>query len=87
MSIKLVLEDWSDYDNRKIRDRRDSKDFACTERWEVDYLKNKIKKHHPHLSESLIVNAIATCCREIGSPHPRKPFVECVAKRLGILSI
>lgn len=84
MSLKLILEDWSDYDNRKIRDRRDAKDFACTESWEVDYLKNKIRKHYPYLSEATILNAIKSCCSEIRSPHPRKPFVECVAKKLGV---
>jgi hypothetical protein len=85
MSLRRILEeDWTDYDNRKIRDGRDGRYFACTESWEVDYLKGKIKKHHPYLSESDILEAIRACCRTIGSPHPRSSFVECVVRRLGV---
>lgn len=88
MSVKKILEeDWSEYDDRKIRDKRDSKDFACTEVWEVDYLKDKIKKHYPKLSDADILAAIKACCSTIGSPHPRKKFVECVATRLGIPAV
>lgn len=83
-STKILNEDWTDYDNRKIRDNRDARYFACSEIWEVDYLKNKIKKHYPNLTDSSINDAIKNCCAIIGSPHPRKTFVECVAKRLGI---
>jgi hypothetical protein len=85
MSIKKILEDdWSEYDNKKIRGRQDAKDFACTEPWEVEYLLKKIKKHHPELTETAIKLAIEACCRALPAPHPRQPFVECVAKRLYI---
>lgn len=82
MPARILSEDWSDYDDRKIRDGRDAKDFACTEEWEVNYLVKKISKVYPQFSESNIRSAIAACCRTIGSPHPRKAFVECVMKRL-----
>lgn len=85
MSVKRILEeDWIDYDNRKIRDIRDGRFFACTETWEVEYLRNKIKKHHPLLSDVEINMAIQLCCKELRAPHPRKEFVVCVARRLGI---
>lgn len=84
MSAKNLLEeDWSEYDNRKIRDNRDARFFACTEKWEVDYLKNKIKKKYPDL-EDKIMKAIELCCKDLRAPHPRKEFVECVSRRLGI---
>jgi len=55
MPVKHILEeDWSDYDNKKIRDNRDAKFFACTETWEVDYLKEKIKRQPPSISEAKI---------------------------------
>jgi hypothetical protein len=83
MPAKHVLEeDWSDYDNRKIRDKRDARYFSCTEEWEVDYLKRKIKKTHPFLDETKILAAIRSCCREIAGNHPREPFVECVMGKL-----
>ena len=44
MPSKVLNEDWSDYDNKKIKGRLDSKDFACTEQWEVDFLISKIRK-------------------------------------------
>ena len=82
MPARVLNEDWSDYDNRKIRDRRDSKDFSCTESWEVNYLLGKIRKVYPVYSEETIRNAIKACCQSVGAPHPRRSFVECVMKRL-----
>jgi hypothetical protein len=54
MSLKVLNEDWNDYDSRKIRDRRDTRFFALTENWELDYLIRKYKKAHPYLSEAAI---------------------------------
>lgn len=88
MSVKKILdENWNEYDNRKIRGAKDARFFACTEPWEVDYLKDKIKKFHPRIEDSTIIAAIKSCCAIIGSPHPRDKFVICVAKRLGISEI
>ena len=82
MAHKILNEDWSDYDDRKIRDRRDARHFSCTEAWEVNYLVDKIKKAYPLYSDQNIRSAIGTCCAILGAPHPRRPFVECVMKRL-----
>lgn len=82
---EILNEDWAEYDNRKIRDGRDGKFFACTEKWEVEYLKNKIKKHYSEKNEIAIALAITQCCNSISSPHPRKAFVECVLKRLQLI--
>jgi hypothetical protein len=43
MAHPILNEDWSDYDDRKIRDRRDGSKFSCEERWEVEYLADKVK--------------------------------------------
>lgn len=83
MSVQKILsENWSDYDNKKIRDNRDSRYFACEEKWEVDYLINQIKKHYPFHSNEQILNAIQSCCRTIPAPRPRRTFVECVISKL-----
>jgi hypothetical protein len=81
MPQRILNEDWEDYDNRKIRDSRDSRYFSCEEPWEVDYLVKKIKKHKGN-SEQEIKNAIASCCKTIAAPRPRKTFVECVMSKL-----
>jgi hypothetical protein len=83
MSAQTILnEDWSDYDNKKKKGT-DAKFFSCNEDWEVDYLKQKIKKAFPGLSESFILDAIASCCDRVPAPRPRKAFVECVMIKLG----
>jgi len=82
MPAKVLNDDWSDYDDRKIRDRRDAKDFACTESWEVDYLIRKIQKNYPAYTEMQIRAAISACCTSLRSPHPRIGFVQCVMARL-----
>ena len=40
---ELVLEDWSEYDNKKVRGPQDARFFSCEEEWEVIYLINKIQ--------------------------------------------
>lgn len=85
MSLYRLLENWSDYDNRKIRTGTEAHLFSCDEPWEVDYLKKKIREIYPHLSEEKIVSAIEYCCMIVAGPRPRKHFTECVLDRLGVL--
>jgi hypothetical protein len=82
MSHPVLNEDWTDYDNRKIRDRRDSSRFSCDEAWEVDYLVSKLKKHFPFKSDTSIRSSISACCNTIKAPRQRDEFVECVAALL-----
>jgi hypothetical protein len=82
---KILNENWDDYDNKKIRDNRDARFFACTESWEVDYLVKKIKKLYLNLSEEQIRVAIKSCCLSILAPHPRRTFVKCVVDKLGLI--
>ena len=79
-----IHEDWADYDNLKIRDGRDKNFFSCTENWEVDYLKEKIKKHYPQLDDQLINKAIQLCCSLYKGNHSREEFVDAVMLRLRI---
>jgi hypothetical protein len=82
MAKHPIYEDWSDYDDKKKK-KGDARFFACTEEWEVDYLKNKIKRLYPALAESDILKAIEACCKTLGAPRPREEFVDCVLRRLG----
>lgn len=80
---KLLNEDWSDYDDRKKK-HDDARYFSCEESWETDYLVKKIHKNHPEISQDQIRAAIKQCCNTVAAPRPRKTFVECVMKRLGL---
>lgn len=83
MSTQAILNgDWSYYDNLKLKgvDRRK---FSCNEKWEVDYLVDKIHNSHPNVAKSTIKAAIETCCQTIES-RERDVFVGCVMKRLGL---
>jgi hypothetical protein len=84
MSIERLLENWNEYDNKKIRDGRDGRFFACSESWEVDYLVKKFKAVYPHLAEAAIRAAISQCCTDLRAPQPRNQFVECVRRRLSV---
>lgn len=81
MSLQRILEKWEDYDNRKLKSE-DSRYFACTEVWEVDYLVAKIIRIYPNLTKEKIKLAIGQCCAVDKPPHPREQFVECVLRRL-----
>lgn len=83
MSVEKILnENWSDYDDKKIRDNRDRRYFACEETWEVDYLIKKIKKCFPFHNDTQILNAIKSCCNTVSAPRPRTEFVKCVIEKL-----
>lgn len=79
----IMLDDWSDYDQKKLK-KPDANNFSCSESWEVDYLKNKIKRHHPMYTDMQIINAIMLCDSHVNSPHPREKFVACVTALLEI---
>jgi hypothetical protein len=78
MPHPILLEDWSSYDKRKMKDEKDVSKFSCSERWEVEYLADKLKKHYPLKSPQIIMKAIQNCCSQVKGPHPREKFVECV---------
>ena len=78
MPHAILLENWTSYDNRKIKEEKDVSKFACSERWEVEYLAEKLKNHYPLKSPQVIMHAIQNCCSRIKAPHPREKFVECV---------
>lgn len=80
MLQKVLNEDWSYYDNRKKR-YEDRFFFSCEKAWEVNYLTSKIQRITSK-SESTIRAAIASCCRLVSAPRPRKHFVEWVMAKL-----
>lgn len=80
--LRILNENWEDYNNRKIRENHDPLSFMCKEKWEVDFLIEKIRRIYSHFPEELIKNAIKACCNNIERPRPRKDFVNCVMIRL-----
>ena len=82
MPQRVLNEDWEDYDNRKIRDKRDSAFFSCDEPWEVNYLIEKLRKRFPFKTDSAIREAIASCCKSVTGIKPRGKFDEHIANRL-----
>ena len=85
MPLRVLSEDWTDYDNKKITDRRDARYFSCEESWEVEYLTRKIKKFKKDKTDLEIRQAIAYCCRIIPGNKPREQFVKCVMGRLMLI--
>jgi hypothetical protein len=78
-----IFEDWEDYENLKKKGE-DINLFSCNEKWEVRYLREKIKKHFPNLPAKDIKDAIEYCCQTASPPYPRKLFVKYVMGRFGI---
>ena len=80
--IRILNENWEEYNERKINEQSDPAEFVCTEKWEVDFLTGKIRRVYAHYSEELIKNAIKACCNNVQVSRPRKDFVNCVMMRL-----
>ena len=79
--IKILRENWQDYEDRKAREHHDPEVFSCKEDWEVDFLVSRIRRVYRHFSEDLIKNAIRAC-GNANDARPRKDFVNCVMMRL-----
>ncbi|HXU27805.1 MAG TPA: hypothetical protein VN698_11290 [Bacteroidia bacterium] len=84
MSYTLILDDWLEYDIKKLEAKQNPKNFLCTEAWERIFLTHKIQQHHPQLSHQHISTAIRECCIALKSPHPRDSFVRFVCMKLDI---
>ena len=83
MKHEIILkENWSDYDNRKIRDNRDKNFFSCEEEWEVNYLIDLIIIKFPNLDKNKIRIAIQSCCISKNTSRLRVNFIECVMSKL-----
>jgi len=82
MAHPILSEDWSDYDQKKIRDKRDGGFVSCEESWEVEYILRKVRKYAPRKTDEQIKAAISHCCLTIKGNKPRGPFMECVMARL-----
>jgi hypothetical protein len=74
----VLLEEWSAYDKRKIKEDKDKSKFSCAEYWEVEYLAAKLKSHYPLKTRQTIMQAITHCCSKVSEPHSRERFVSCV---------
>lgn len=83
MSKAILLEDWTEYDDKKKK-HEDRFFFSCEEKWEVDYLVKKIHDKHPDISTDDIRVAISECCKTVHGNKPRAKFVNCVTDRLGV---
>ena len=84
MSLQKVLEDWSDYENRKLSAGLGVHEFNCGEIWEVHYLVDRIKRVYPGHPGLHIQKAIFTCCQKRPVSHQRNVFVKTVLNTLGI---
>ena len=83
MSLEKVLNNWKDYDEKKIENGGDPNLFSCNESWEIYYLKTKIRNEYPHYDDLKIFEAIEAISR---TDHSRRnDFVQLVLKRLGLI--
>ena len=81
MPNEVLASDWSDYDMRKTKDKGL---FTC-ERWEMDYLAEKIKKLYPSYNAKLVDRAVIIACKELKTPRSREAFVNRVMGNLRFL--
>lgn len=86
MSLKQVMEDWSEYDAYKEQAGRAPQQFLTEDEWEVSFLINKIRASYPAAGdEQVLQGAVAACGRMISMPRQRLLLVQCVLKRLDLI--
>jgi len=81
MPHNILQTDWSDYEARKRSSGHDNGKFDCVERWEREYLAEKIGRIYPYHSREEIRKAIDHCCAFTVN-EDRNDFVSRVMSRL-----
>jgi len=82
MNIQELMANWSEYEDRKIKEGSDPKYFSYENEWEVAYLAEKIRKYNQSIPEEDVNNAIGSCSRIFSTPPLRRMFVQCIMMQL-----
>ena len=80
MSIDKIMEDWSDYDSKKILTNSDVNAFSCDQPWEIDVLIRKVRIVFPHVNSPIIDLVINNCCFEFVENYSRKKLFQLFSK-------
>ncbi len=69
--------------NKKVDKNIDGQFVACSEDYELDYIKKAIQDEvDEDYSEKEIETAIEECCKDVDAPRPRKDFMKCMRSKL-----
>jgi len=74
----MLLDDWSEYDNKKTRANQDVFYVDFSNQWEVEYIIEKIKKFNPNTSSGQIIDAITACYLKLSNLIHRKECLEYI---------
>jgi hypothetical protein len=84
MTVFYVLQNWKEYDNRKMRSGLDPRFFNCYENWEIEFLVKKIQHIYAFIPDNHIRCAISKACDEGKLQKDREMFVSSVLEHLAI---
>lgn len=74
----ILLDDWSEYDNLKLRNNKEVYYVDFNNDWEVEYIIEKIKKFHPNTGNGQILDAITACYLKLSNSIQRKTCLEYI---------
>ena len=77
-----LMANWSEYEDRKIKEGGDPKYFSYENEWEITYLTEKIHKYNGSIPTEDLRSAIRSCSRIFSTPPLRRMFVQCVLMQL-----
>lgn len=79
MKVKsMLLDDWSEYDNKKSRSNQDVFYVDFSNQWEVEYIIEKVKKFDSNTSSGQILDAITACYLKLSNSINRKECLEYI---------
>lgn len=85
MLIENILnDDWTDYDDIKKRNNSDPRTFIPEQRWEANYLVNKIAKHCPDLDIDDIKAALFSYSKYATNARRREDAIKWILKRMEV---
>lgn len=70
--------------DNKRKVKHDRNFVSCEQKYELDYIKRKLKNEYPALRDKEIDEALECCCREVQPPRPRDKYMACMKKKLSI---
>jgi hypothetical protein len=57
---------------------------SCEEYFEKNYIIKTIMEYYPSLTRMEVETAVIHCGKSIPPPRPRKAYLQCVARQLGM---
>ena len=79
---KILKDDWTQYEAKKVRLQQEVQEFLSEEDWEVEYLINLLYKYFPKHSKYALMKVVIQCGMIKYGKCQREDFIKLILSKL-----